>query len=274
VCALLGIPFVVIVQGHLLKEKGSVRLRRVLAEDLEIGWNVNSSATNELFVSIEELSSTIRDMAKEGTSVPDERNGQELNHDANGGLLVRENSITRSSAAQIECFYIHEDQYFSDSDHISKTDTPHFKTILKAMKSVAQRSEAYLGSQLNSQGFATPVFGVSDLPFWVLRDFGTALMKRERKEKSAIGASLEITEAYPRGKRSLKALAMSIDNFMKRRGLWESNSRHESSPRETSHLLNFLLYSKIDDRFDLVSLEGNSNASNGHQGMVSRSGRR
>ena len=134
------------------------------------------------------------------------------------------------------------------------------------MKSVAQRSESYLTSQMNTFG-TTPVFGVSDLPFFVLRDFGTALMRRERKEQSAVGASIEVTDRYPKGKRALKTLAMAIDNYLKKKGIWDSNTvsnNHSHTPNGGSQLLTILLYSKIDDRFDMVSLEGASTpAANG-----------
>ena len=60
------------------------------------------------------------------------------------------------------------------------------------MKSVKLAAETYLsslGEPNTSQGVlgmpGIPVFAASDLSFWVLRDFGTALMRRERKEESA-----------------------------------------------------------------------------------------
>ena len=255
----MSIPFVVIVQAHLLKDKGSVRLRRVVSDDLQIGWHVGSSGNNERFVSLQQLGATIREMSNE-SSGSDERTAEDQTQEGPTSS-IRELTGVRSSAAQVECYYIDQDQYFSDEEKVSKTDTPHWKVVLKAMKSVAQRSELYLSSQMNASG-ATPVFGVSDLPFWVLRDFGTSLMRRERKDKSAVGASLEVTENYPKGKRSLKALAMAIDYFMKRRGRWDqssnNNSRQSSTSVGGSQLLTFLLYSRLDDRFDMVSLEGGS----------------
>lgn len=249
----------VIVQAHLLKDKGSVRLRKVVSDDLEIGWHVGSSGNNERFVSLQNLGATIREMSNEGSG-SDERTVEDQNQEGTSNS-IRELTAVRGSAAQVECYYVDQDQYFSDEEKVSKTDTPHWKGVLKAMKSVAQRSELYLSSQLNSSG-ATPVFGVSDLPFWVLRDFGTSLMRREGKEKSALGASVEVTEHYPKGKRALKALAMAIDYFMKRRGLWDqTTSRQSPSTPGGSQLLNLLLYSRLDDRFDMVSLEGGSSNS-------------
>jgi len=264
VCSLLNIPFVVIVQAHLLKDKGAVRLRRVLSDDLTVGWHVGSSGHNERFVPLESLASTIREMSAE-TSGSDERVSEELLEESNGPY-PRDSAVTRGSSAEIESFYVDQEQYFCDDIKVSKTDTPHWKGVLKALKSVAQRSESYLTSQMNALG-STPVFGVSDLPFLVLRDFGTALMRRERTEQSAMGASIEVTERYPKGKRALKTLAMAVDYCMKKRGVWDpstaarahSPSRGHSPARGSSggsQLLTVLLYSKLDDRFDMVSLEG------------------
>ena len=251
----MSIPFVVIVQAHLLRDKGSVRLRRVVSDDLQIGWHVGSSGNNERFVSLQQLGANIREMSSENSGT-DDRLVEDQNQE---GVTSSIRELPGARAAQeVECYYIDQDQYFSDKEKVSKTDTPHWKSILKAMKSVAQRSESYLSSQMNSSG-VTPVFGVSDLPFWVLRDFGTSLMRRERKDKSAVGAGLELIEQFPKGKRSLKALAMAIDYFMKRRGYWDqstNNSRHSPTRSGGSQLLTFLLYSKLDDRFDMVSLEG------------------
>jgi hypothetical protein len=149
----------------------------------------------------------------------------------------------------------------------SKMDKgPVFKGGMKTLKSISQKSEAYLSSHLQPNlGGSTPVFAVADVPFWVLRDFGTALMRRERKEQSAVGASIEATESYPRGKRPLKTLASAIDSLMRKRGIWEGNqseSHSHASAGGGSQLLTILLYSKQDDRFDMVSLEGTKKARN------------
>jgi hypothetical protein len=271
VCSIMNIPFVVIVQPHMLKDKGSVRLRRVLPDDIEIGWHTGSGSGNEVFVPLEALATTIREMSVE-TPESDEWTAEEPRPE---GLTERSTSsrdpaIARSSTARVECVYVEQDQYFYDDSRISKQDTPHYKGVMKTIKSVAQRSESYLANQVNSAS-RTPVFGVSELPFWVLRDFGTCLMRRERKEQSAVGASAEVTERYPKGKRALKTLAMAIDNFMKRRGVWDQNSsRSSANSSGGSQLLTVLLYSKLDDRFDMVSLEGGSGPSNNHNSASSR----
>lgn len=262
VCSLLNIPFVVIVQAHVLKDKGSVRLRRVLSDDLEIGWHTGSSGGSEV-VRLENLASTIREMSAEASGVEERIAGESEQDPANQSC--RDLNSVRMPAAQVECVYIDQENFYSDDVKVSKNDkTAQWKGGMKALKSVSQRSESYLSSHLktNSSG-ATPVFAVADVPFWVLRDFGTALMRRERKEQSAVGASVEASEAFPKGKRPLKTLASAIDIFMKKRGIWEDGSRVQSDASLGSKLLTILLYSKMDDRFDMISLEVATKARNG-----------
>ena len=261
VCCLLNIPFVVIVQAHLLKDKGSVRLRRVLSDDLEIGWHTGSSGSSEQFVRLENLASTIREMSAESVGVEERTTGE--TDQEGGNQSCRDLNSARMATAQVECVYIDQENFYSDDAKVSKNDkTAQWKGGMKALKSAAQRSESYLSSHLQTNSIgSTPVFAVADVPFWVLRDFGTALMRRERKEQSAVGASIEATEAYPKGKRPLKTLATAIDIFMRKRGVWEDASRSQGDSNSSSvgsKLLTILLYSKLDDRFDMVSLEGTS----------------
>jgi hypothetical protein len=131
------------------------------------------------------------------------------------------------------------------------------KHIIKAMKSITQRCESFVSSMadpsLSGGSESLPVFAVADLSFFLLRDFGTCLMKRARTEHTAAGASLEITEVHPKHKRVLKTLGVAIDNFMKRTGFWDGSTNNgHGFPNK---LATILLYSKVDDRFDMVTLE-------------------
>jgi hypothetical protein len=233
---------------------------------MEIGWNASSTGGNEQFVPLQSLASIIREMSDALGTDAERAMTDESYHESLAASRAGTNEIqtARSSAGQVECVYIDQDQYFSEDMKVSKSDTPHYKGVIKSLKGLTQRSEAYLGSHLNASG-PTPVFGVSDVPFWVLRDFGSSLMRREAKEQSAVGASIEATENYAKGKRALKTLAMAIDNFMKKRGLWDQNNSHRSQKSSGgSQLVTILLYSKQDDRFDMVSLEGVSSQKVNH----------
>lgn len=263
VCAILNIPFVVIVQPHLFS-KGSVRLRRYPYDSLSPGQG-SSTSSNEIFVSLNDLASTIlgdTDLLEEGNEEQVEGNAA---------------SSSSKKDTRVECIFIDNDQYFGNDRELGKNETPHWKTYMKAMKGITLSAESYLSSLQDSSSTLAPgmpglpVFAAADVSFWALRDFGTALMRREAKEQSAVGASNETIERHPKYKRVLKTLASAIDNYMRRHGLWTGNTvNHHSGggisssfhgQRRTSgstSLLTILLYSKSDDRFDLVTLECHS----------------
>jgi hypothetical protein len=248
VCALLKIPFVVLVQAHLLKEKNSVRLRRIGFDSLTQGSN--SATGNEMFVSLDDLASTIQgDLGK----MDETEDPADLTTNANAGS--REHRSHRAS--QIDCILVDNDVYYGIDREISKSETPHWKTHMKSVKKAEMACEAYLTTLqdathqpvLGMQGM--PVFAV-EISFWTLRDFGTALMRRERQDQSAMGAVSEIAERYPKHKRPLKTLGVAIDSYMKRYGVWggRDNPRRDGAPS----LLTLLLYSRLDDRCDVVTL--------------------
>lgn len=266
VCALLQIPYVIIVQPHLLKDKGSVRLRRV---DL-------SSGVHEIFVSLENLAGTIRELSSENAEeeAPSRSDLESTavsfqlpNQRGEGGPLLSRTSADKA----LECIYIESDQYFGYDRGVSKGEASNWKIVLKGLKAVRQRCEGYI-AQLKDPGTrGIPVFSVH-LSFWIIREFGTCMMRREH-ERSALGASAEMIERYPNNKRDLKTLAIAIDNFMKRSGVWGSASR--DGRRETSKSLVFiLLYSRIDDRFDVVTCSGDVVEGVGSDGVQSKFGRK
>ena len=228
VCAILKIPFVVIVQPHLLRDKGSVRLRRIPFDTLS-----GSTGGNEIFVSLDNLASTVSSGADD----------EELPQDTSTRLLLKQtpnesDTGQKSSYPQVECIYVDTDQYYGLERQVSKSDTSHWKSILKSIKGVTQRSEAFLNTLAETPVRATPVFAVN-ISFWELRDFGTCLMKQEH----AASASLEATKTYPKHKKVFKTLGLAIDSFLK---------KYKGE-------VTLLLYSKVDDRFDVVTLCNSQN---------------
>lgn len=248
VCAILKIPFVVVVQPHLLKDKQEVRLRRVLCD---AGGSVMSSGANEEVVPIESLAATIKEYLKTIPGSDEETLGNQTETQVSRSLQPEEGASVPK--AIVECIYVDTDQYYGTGSEkqLSKSDA-NFKVVLKALKGITQRSEAYLNGLTDPpkvSGFqGTPVVAV-DLPFWVLRDFGTCLMRRG--ESSALGAAVETTEKYPKRKRVLKTLSMAIDSLARKR-------IDNGFARKGSHdLLTVFLYSKCDDRYDMITLGGN-----------------
>lgn len=240
VCALLNIPFVVIVQPHLLRDKGMVRLRKY-PYDMVAGSGGGS--IGEWMVKLEDLATTIRGDSDLLEESPDEVGDSTA-------LASNRDLRTASKESRVECIFVEHDQYFGNDRDVSKQETPQWKSYLKTMKSISMSAESFLSSLQDPGGMiGTPVFAVADVSFWVLREFGTVVMRRE-SEQSAIGAANEVTEQHPKHKRVLKTLAIAIDNFLKRHGVW-SNSKSHASDRGSVALL---LYSKTDDRFDMISV--------------------
>jgi len=272
VCALLKIPFVVIVQPHLLKDKGSVRLRRVSSDAMAQG-STSTGIGNELFVSLDDLAVTIQDATGRAEEADDNR--FEITPPiASGGR--EHHSSSRNT--RVECILIDNDVYFGNDREVSKNETPHWKALKKTMKKIELSGESYVSSLQHSGQrhvvalHGTPVFA-ADISFWALRDFGTALMRRERQDHSASGAFTETAEQYPKFKRLLKTLTLAIDNYMKRHGIWtghNNGSRSHHGNSSGSSLLTIFLYSKTDDRFDTVTLNSNSSAAGQSSSSQSR----
>lgn len=250
VCGVLSIPFVVIVQPHSLRDRGTVRLRRVPLDFIGQGGG-------EIVVSLDDLAATIL-----GDRALMEDDNEDLTEaTAAPSSMLRDHRSSRD--AEVECIFVDHDQYFGSDRVVMKSETPQWKAYLKWMKGISLAAESYLSSLQDSKSLGAlgmqnlPVFAVADMSFLVLRDFGTALMRRERNEQSALGAANEITERLPKHKRVLKTLSIAIDNYMKRHGIWSGQSQqqgHDRHQKGSSALISLLLYSKTDDRFDLLTL--------------------
>ena len=260
----MNIPYVVVVQPHLLRDKGSVRLRRI-----QFDPQSSSSSNSEMFVPLHSLAATVL-----AGSCDDTDHSFEGNDDVNASDVAAGSGQIRSSGkfSRIECVFVEGDQFFGSDKQITKSDYQNWKSILKSLKTVSQRSEAYLETILDSSSSQGTVVIAADLPFWVIREYGTSLMRKSGESTSAM-ASAEIIERYPKHKRVLKTLSMAIDAIMKKRGFWNNNisSSHAkgggSSQNLSRDLLTLFLYSRLDDRFDMISLgdDGGSGGMEAHR---------
>jgi hypothetical protein len=265
VCALLRVPFIAIVQPHLLKDKGSVRLRRVPCDLIPQGPNASNSVVNtgsfsEAVVSLENLASTILDASSS--------RGGEDNHDA---VSVDGSGPPRSGLreARVDCIFVDHDQYISSTREVSKNETPHYKNTLKAMKGVKHAAQNFLATLPDPASLADiglegiPVFAVMEVSFFILREMGTEIMRREKSEMSTAGACAVMMERYPKHRRVLRTLSLAMDNFMKQsHNFWNSigepmgggPSMSSGMGTATPSMIPVLLYSKMDDRFDMITL--------------------
>jgi hypothetical protein len=283
-----------------------VRLRRypydVVASGA--GGGPAGASTNELFVSLDILASTIlSDLASdEIADEPADSISAAASSSRDPGRLHQYNR------ENLPCILVEHDQYYGNDRDMYKSEVPQWKTYLKAMKNVSMSAHAYLASLHQGQiaggggsaassaaasggASSTPVFAVADASFFVLRDFGTSLMRREFSERSAIGAANETIERYPKHKRVIRTLGNAIDSHMRRQGYWSSTTSstshglsaqmlssssltpgHPSQPSHhhshhgsslSSSLVSLLLYSKVDDRFDVVTLSTSATSRNG-----------
>ena len=218
----MNIPYVVVVQPHLLRDKGSVRLRRIQFDSNMAG----ASSSSEKFVSLLNLPAAILDGHFDDCDHPFEPNDDMNVFDGNEGYGQSRQS---GKPASVECIYVEADQFWGSEKQLPKSDNQNWKSILKSLKTVSQRSEAYLESLSGTPTSHGAVVFAVDLPFWVLREFGTSLMRRG--EFTAARASAETIERHPKHKRLLKTLSMAIDTSMKNHGYWNnSNQKGASSP--------------------------------------------
>lgn len=233
VCAIMKIPFVVIVQPHMLKDKGKVRLRHVLKKN-----KVNSS---ERLVSVENLARTISEFDP-SNDISQYNELAPYQYQKNCALY--RDGVNKMKTS-IECVYVTSDQFFDRERSVAKLDTAQFKSAIKTIRSITQRAESFVQSMVHPCGGSNlandlPVFVVTGLSFWCLREFSNLLMRNQ----CCTIACLKATKSYPNEKRCLKTLGLAIDCYLERNNFTQDRDRE----------VIMLLYSKMDDKFDLVTL--------------------
>jgi hypothetical protein len=225
----------------------------------------SNSNSNEHCVELDDLALAIRELSDSTVGVEESTEEQaDSLVQTHQGISNRVDS-NRIVKPVIDCIYVDNGQYF-DEDAGRHWSSSNWKTVKKIVKGIVQRGEVFVSTlvdpfskEATGTGESIPVFAVTDIPFWALREFGSCLMKRE-SEQSSSGTCIEVAERYPAHKRSVKTLGAAIDHWMKRKGLWLSgtsvNNQGSNNSRNGRRLLvPILLYSKKDDRFDMVTLE-------------------
>lgn len=258
VCDLIRIPFVVIVFPHCLKEMGTVRLRSTLLNNLtskEIHLDSLAPIIKDSLIRLGNASLTSGTQLETNESCDRQKSAVVL-------TSSRETSARVSSpAVSIECIYVDEDQFHVAQDKLPGNDSDR-KGRLKLIKSSIQRAGLYLSNlcdvSTSQGGCGTPVLATK-LPFLLLREFGTIIMSRHGS--SVVDSSSELFDRYPKRKKHLKSLAMSVDYLLRRQDSMnstengKSRSGHPEVGKNRSGLFTVFLYSICDDRFDLVTLE-------------------
>jgi len=228
ICAILNIPFVVIVQPHLLKSKVAVKLRQT----------TTNTASGPLFKGSEELvpvsslPSLLLERLSSLSDVNDDTHPTDL---PNQPALAGESSNLQAQShnnIDIECIYVGTDQYF-DNEH--RVNNAQWKHIKKIMKSSTQKMTCHINDVIDQ---TTPVVAI-DLPFRVVRDIGSFLIFDGLESLN----SNEIATKYPQHKKLLRNLMYALDAL----------TRKDLSHR--IHEKQIFLYSIPCDKYDLIILK-------------------
>lgn len=259
VCSLLKIPFVVVVQLHLLREKGSVRLRPIV--DLSSTHN----GVYESFVPMTSLASEIKERLMSGSLTTKDDAEYEVSStgsafDRQIGDSHHQPSRNLSVTSDLECIYVDTDQFYFDFDGVNNKDQK-VKNLIKTVKTTKQRAGTFIANMSE-----VPVI-VVDLPFAIIRDFNSTSMFEEGP--SIATTTNNLLSTYPKHRKTLKTLAMCLDHLIRRQ-----REEKGSLPNNKS-VITILVCSFHDDRFDLLTLDTQTSKSsqNGNEKSATKTKR-
>ena len=155
-----------------------------------------------------------------------------------------------STQPNVECVLVEEE------DSRDKILGRYQKRMLK--NKVTQQAEIYLNGLCNSSlgcnSKRLPVLAVN-IPFGVMRDFGTFVMKNSISIMKCITDFIRINLIH---KKVIRSLATDLDLLIRRR---RDNTNHNDIEKNKGYLSNSIssmsvfLYSIPEEKFDLVSIE-------------------
>ncbi|KAL9183928.1 hypothetical protein ACHAXT_002014 [Thalassiosira profunda] len=222
ICALLNIPFVVVVQPHLLKSKAAVKLRQTTVNSAS-GPVYNES---EELVPLTSLPSLLLERLNTLNDQNEDTHLSELPSQTSFSGEQSHLQVQQLSNTDMECIYVSADGYFDNEHRVQSTQ---WKQIKKLLRQSSQKMAGHIGEVIEQH---TPVLAI-DLPFRVVRDVGSALTF-DGVESLSGG---EMASRYPEHKKKLRSLAYALDQLARK------------GQKETR----LFLYSIPDDRYDLVT---------------------
>jgi len=229
ICAILNIPFVVIVQPHLLKSKMAVKLRQTTT-------NTTSGPVykgSEELVTISSLPSLLLERLSSVSEVDDDTHPTDL---PNQPVVTKESSNVPAQShnnIELECIYVGTDQYFENEHRINNAQHKHIKKI---MRSSTQKMTCHINEVFDQ---ITPVVAI-DLSFRIVRDIGSSLIF-----DGLHSLSTELTIKYPHHKKLLRNLMSALDALI----------RKDQSQRDSCCEKQIFLYSIPCDKHDLITLK-------------------
>lgn len=234
VAAILNIPYVVVMQPHLFKLKGVVKLRQTTI-DLPSGPLFNNSSDELVHISM--LASVILDRL--GDSNEHDNTKKELLHQASN---EGSNDISAiQNKFDFNCLYVDSDQYY---DGESKLSTDKWKQVKKVMRTSSQNVIDQLYNVMDATcGPTTPILAL-DLQFRVVRDVGSSLIFE------GIGSlnNARLADEYPQHKKIFRNLMYCLDALVRK---YESKG-NGSAPIDQE--LSVVLYSIPCEKYDIVSI--------------------
>jgi len=237
ICAILNIPYVVVVQPHLLKSKASVRLRNIISSTSS-GPVYDGSEEVVLLSSLpslllDRLGSLGSDSKDDVHLIDHSHHHQASNGESNPQVQPH------GTIVDMDCIYVSTDQYFDNEHRVNNTQ---WKSIKKIMRMSSQNVSSHVSDIINQQN--APVVAI-DLPFRVVRDLGSSLTFDGIE---CLNGSSEIISKYPQYKKILRNLMYALDALVQKKsqGSGDNDKRGE---------LNLFLYSTVDDKYDLITLE-------------------
>jgi hypothetical protein len=242
ICSILKIPFLIIVQDHLLRDKKSVRLR--LVKDLH-----HDISTNEDVVILSSLASVLKDHLYKNDY------GNETDH----GLLALDRSKAQNlkqpqnqdafnpkNPYDIECVFVDTDQFYCE-EHFSGRD-PKSKSIWKLVNKCTQRAEDHILRLFTSSAHGEGcIVLAAHLPFIVIREFDSIAMFGSKQTVTANVS--ETILKHTKYRKTLKTLALCLDHLIRRH-----NGKNKPIETKKMSMFSAFIYSIEDDRFDLLQL--------------------
>jgi hypothetical protein len=290
ICSLFQIPFLVIVQDHLLREKESVRLR-MIPHSKHLSTNTVNSSTNEENVPVLSLASFIKDRLLSTNSFHhgfdvdlddtkmlfDSSSTRTMDRQQDTPSLHKHTSPSSSSSSvtnDMDCIYVDIDQFYREDNISVSNKDKESKQRKRMFKTCIQRVEEQLNSTLLSSSSTHKHEGCTlltiNLPFMIIRDFSSAAMFGN-KSKPIMNVLVEsgILTKHKSHSKLLKTLAMSLDHLIRvrrdlddkmkalennnnssSRNIGSSSASSSNNRGQSSNIFSALIFSIGDDRFD------------------------
>jgi len=244
-CLVLNIPFVVVVQPHLLNDKASVRLRSLL--------HMHQNFTEEI-IPVATLATTIKERLSNMMPLEvDSDTKRRINvNPENTKELSRLSSLTFSTYNPMDThrIYVESDRFIVVSPEGKADNIP--KPILKTMTTVIQRADSFIANVLNTPKIKNRAHLVAvNVPFIILRDIGTNIMATTCNQNTSIAIiTADIIQKHSGPEKTLKTLGKALDYLLKQR----REGMKYSIDRDVAISCHVLLHSLCDERFDLIAI--------------------